>query len=203
MRPQGIVWLVTGTRDVRERLSRAAYELLREGGLAHASPAQVAERAGASKMSLYRHFSGIDELVAVALGEHDAEHRARLLGAPVGTARERIERMLDSAADRADQPDYRGCAYVDTRVEVADPDHPVAAVAQAHKRAMNRALGEMLAEAGDPRPQDTALLIQMLFDGAIVHAVVMGNGDPIRAARAALPTVAPALYAEGRGPTAG
>ena len=34
------------------------------------------------------------------------------------------------------------------------------------------------------------------FDGAIVHAVVMGNGDPIRAARAALPAVAPALYAD-------
>src|SRR3954452_2099726 len=61
MRPQGIVWLMTGTHDVRDRLSRAAYELLREGGLAGASPAQVAERAGASKMSLYRHFSGIDE----------------------------------------------------------------------------------------------------------------------------------------------
>ena len=119
----------------------------------------------------------------------------RLLGAPVGTPRERVERMLDAAADRADRPGYRGCAYVDTRVEVADPDHPVAPVAQAHKRAMNAALGEMLAEAGDPEPESTALLIQMLFDGAIVHAVVMGNGGPIRAARAALPAVAPALYA--------
>jgi AcrR family transcriptional regulator len=188
---------MTGTHDVRQRLSRAAYDLLREGGLASASPAQVAERAGASKMSLYRHFSGIDELVAVALGEHDAEHRARLLGSEVGTPRERIERMLDSAADRADGPDYRGCAYVDTRVEVADPDHPVAAVAQSHKRAMNEALGQMLAEAGDAQPRETALLVQMLFDGAIVHAVVMGNGDPIRAARAALPAVAPALYSRG------
>ena len=188
---------MTGTHDVRERLSRAAYELLREGGLGNASPAQVAERAGASKMSLYRHFSGIDELLAVALGEHDAEHRSRLLGAATGTPRERVERMLDSAAQRADQPDYRGCAYVDTRVEVADPSHPVVPIAQAHKRAMNQALGEMLAEAGDPRPQDTALLIQMLFDGAIVHAVVMGNGDPIRAARTALPSIAPALYPPG------
>jgi len=185
---------VTGKHDVRDRLSRAAYELLREGGLSSASPAQVAERAGASKMSLYRHFSGIDELVAVALGEHDAEHRARLLGAPVGTPRERIERMFDSAAQRADGPDYRGCAYVDTRVEVADPTHPVAPVARAHKRAMRAALGEMLAEAGDRSPGETALVVQMLLDGAIVHAVVMGSGDPIRTARAVLPAVAPALY---------
>lgn len=193
---------MTGTHDVRERLSRAAYDLLREGGLGNASPAQVAERAGASKMSLYRHFTGIDELVAVALWEHDAEHRAHLLGAGTGTPRERVERMLDSAAERADQPGYRGCAYVDTRVEVADPSHPVAPVARAHKQAMNHALAQMLAEAGDPRPRDTALLIQLLFDGAIVHAVIMGNGDPIRAARAALPAIAPSLYTDQSDPQA-
>lgn len=188
---------VTGTHDARERISRAAYELLREGGRAMASPAQVAERAGASKMSLYRHFSGIDELIAAALGEHDAEHRAGLLGATTGSPRERIERMFASAADRADRPGYRGCAYVDTRVEVADPDHPVASVAQAHKRAMNAALAQILAEAGDRRPAETALVLQMLLDGAIVHAVVMGGGDPLRAALAALPGVAPVLYPDG------
>ena len=59
---------------------------------------------------------------------------------------------------------------------------------------MNAALGEMLVEAGDPRPNDTALVLQMLLDGAIVHAVVMGSGAPIRAALEVLPAVAPALY---------
>ena len=82
-------------------------------------------------------------------------------------------------------------------MEVADPGHPVAPVAQAHKRAMNDALAQMLAEAGDAHPAQSALLIQMLFDGAIVHAVVMGDGGPLRAALAALPDLAPALYPNG------
>jgi AcrR family transcriptional regulator len=168
--------------------------------LGQASPAAVAERAGASKMSLYRHFSGIDELVAVALGEHDAEHRDWLLPAAEaaeGSAREHIERMFAGAAGRADRPGYRGCVYVDTRVEVADPDHPVAEVARRHKAAMVATLAALLAEAGDRQPEETALRVQMLYDGAIVHAVLAGSGDPLRSALAALPALAPALYPDG------
>jgi len=189
--------LVPGTHDVRERLTAAAYDLLREGGLGNASPALVAERAGASKMSLYRHFSGIDELLAVALGEHDAEHRERLIGAGEGTPREHIEGMFSGAAARADRPGYRGCVYVDTRVEVNDSDHPVAPVARRHKRAMVATLTALLDQAGVPDPEPTALVIQLLFDGAVVNAVVAGNGDPLRAALAALPALAPGLYPDG------
>jgi AcrR family transcriptional regulator len=188
---------VPGTHDVRERLTTAAYELLREGGLGNASPAAIAERAGASKMSLYRHFSGIDELVAVALGEHDAEHRDRLIGGAGGSAREHIEGMFAGAAGRADRPGYRGCVYVDTRVEVADPDHPVAAVARRHKAAMVATLAALLAEAGDAHPEQSALRVQMLYDGAVVHAVLAANGDPLRSALAALPGLVPALYPDG------
>jgi AcrR family transcriptional regulator len=188
---------VPGTHDARERLSRAAYELLREGGVASASPALVAERAGASKMSLYRHFSGIDELLAVALGEHDAEHRRYLLGDGAGTPREHIESMFAGAAVRADRPGYRGCVYVDTRVEVNDAEHPVAPVAQRHKRAMIETLSALLDSAGVPRPGDAALVVQMLFDGAVVNAVVAGNGEPLRSALGALRLLVPELYPDG------
>jgi AcrR family transcriptional regulator len=189
--------VVPGTHDARERLSRAAYDLLREGGVASASPALVAERAGASKMSLYRHFSGIDELLAVALGEHDAEHRRYLLGDATGPPREHIEGMFAGAATRADRPGYRGCVYVDTRVEVNDAEHPVAPVAERHKRAMIETLSALLESAGVSRPAEAALVIQMLFDGAVVNAVVAGTGDPLRSALAALPQVVPELYPDG------
>jgi AcrR family transcriptional regulator len=187
---------VTGTHDARDRLSAAAFELLREGGLANATPASVAERAGAGKMSLYRHFSGIDELVAVALGEHDAEHRERLIGAGE-TPREHIEQMFAGAAGRADRPGFRGCVYVDTRVEVSDPEHPVAQVARRHKSAMVATLTGLLERAGVPEAGRAALVIQMLYDGAVVHAVVAGTGDPLRAALAALPGLVPGLDPDG------
>ena len=64
---------MAGTRDARQRILDAAGELVTTGGLAAATPAAIAERAGAGKMSLYRHFSGKDELVAEALAEQDLD----------------------------------------------------------------------------------------------------------------------------------
>ena len=63
---------MAGTRDARQRIIDAAAELVTVGGLDAATPAAIAERAGAGKMSLYRHFSGKDELVAEALAERDS-----------------------------------------------------------------------------------------------------------------------------------
>ena len=71
---------MAGTRDARQRILEAAAELVTLGGLDAATPAAIAERAGAGKMSLYRHFSGKDELVAEALAERDLDYRALLIG---------------------------------------------------------------------------------------------------------------------------
>src|SRR3982074_919923 len=95
---------MAGTRGARQRILEAAAELVTAGGLDAATPAAIAERAGAGKMSLYRHFSGKDELVAEALGERDLYSRAGLTGEPAdGTPRERLLAMFDHAAGVADR----------------------------------------------------------------------------------------------------
>src|SRR5260221_277147 len=73
---------MSGTRDARQRILDAAGDLVTAGGLGAATPAAIAERAGAGKMSLYRHFSGKDELVAEALAERDPAYPVLLLGGP-------------------------------------------------------------------------------------------------------------------------
>src|SRR5260370_8417255 len=73
---------MAGTRDARQRILDAAGELVTMGGVAAATPAAIAERAGAGKMSLYRHFSGKDELVADALAQRDLDYRSWLIGDP-------------------------------------------------------------------------------------------------------------------------
>src|SRR6476620_452889 len=95
---------MAGTRDARQRILEATAELVTTGGLDAATPAEIAERAGAGKMSLYRHFSGKDELVAEALAERDLEYRAWLVGdATDGTPRERLLALFEKAAERADR----------------------------------------------------------------------------------------------------
>ena len=73
------------------------------------------------------------------------------------------------------------------RLNVPDDDHPAAPVVVAHKDGMLRELAALLAEIGVPDPEQRAQVVLMLLDGAVVHSVIRGNGDPLREARAALP----------------
>jgi AcrR family transcriptional regulator len=181
---------MAGTRDARRRILEATADLIAVGGLAAATPAAIAERAGAGKMSLYRHFAGKDELVAEALVERDLDYRAWLIGNPAdGTPRERLLALFDRAAGAADHAgsSFTGCPYASTRLDLPDDDHPAAPVVAAHKAGMLRELAALLTEIGVPDPERRAHIVLMLLDGALVHSVIRGNGDPLREARAALP----------------
>jgi AcrR family transcriptional regulator len=185
---------MSGTRDARQRILDAAGELVAIGGLGAATPAAIAERAGAGKMSLYRHFSGKDELVAEALAERDPAYRALLLGGPTNIpARERLLAVFDRAAGVADRrgSSFIGCPYVSARLDLSD-GHPALPVVVAHKDGMLRELAAMLTEIGVADPGKTAQVVLMLLDGAVIHAVIRGNGDPLREARAAVPALLPA-----------
>jgi AcrR family transcriptional regulator len=186
---------MTGTKDARQRILEAAADLVTAGRLHAATPAAIAERAGAGKMSLYRHFSGKDQIVAEALAERDLYYREWLTGDPAdGTPRERLLAMFDHSANVADRLGSRfiGCPYVSARLSLPDDDHPAAAVVVAHKDQMLRGLAVLLAEIGVPDPEQRARVVLMLLDGAVVHSVIRGNGDPLREARAALPDLIPA-----------
>jgi AcrR family transcriptional regulator len=181
---------MAGTRDARRRILEATADLETARGLDAATPAAIAKRADAGKMSLYRHFSGKDELVAEALAERDLYVRTWLIGDPAdGTPRERLLALFERAADRADHggSSFIGCPYVSARLNLPDDDHPAAPVVVAHKDGMRRDLAALLTEIGVPDPEQRAQVVLMLLDGAIVHAVIRGNGDPLREARAALP----------------
>jgi AcrR family transcriptional regulator len=183
---------MSGTRDARQRILDATAELVTAGGLGAATPAAIAERAGAGKMSLYRHFSGKDELVAEALAERDLGYRAWLVGDPEdGTPHERLLALFDRVARRADRggSSFIGCPYVSARLGLPDDDHPASPVVAAHKDGMLRELAALLTEIGVPNPEHRAQVVLMLLDGAVVHAVIGGNGDPLREARAALPAL--------------
>ncbi len=177
---------MTGNRDARRRVLEATIELLREGGLRSASPAAVAERAGAGKMSLYRHFDTKDALVTEALHDYIPTQLAALFGPPdaaeVGP-RDRILSAFDRLARCADTDEISACIYVITRIETANPGHPVAAIARDYKKQVAQYLSSALSELGHPAPNSTAGTISMLLDAAVMHAIITGTSEPIRDAK--------------------
>jgi AcrR family transcriptional regulator len=96
---------MTIVAPTRERLLRAAQELIEEGGYAAASVAAIAERAGVAAGTLYRHFDSKEDLFvevfrAVCSGE---ERAMRAASADLASARaaERLEEVLATFAERA------------------------------------------------------------------------------------------------------
>jgi AcrR family transcriptional regulator len=178
---------VTGTKDAKQRVMHATVELLREGGLRAAAPAAIADRAGAGKMSLYRHFGSKDELIAEALRDHGERSQAWILGsAEDGAPRERILAIFDRIADRAERGVLRPCVYMMTRLEVADADHPAVAVTVEYKQHVVDTLTSWLREMDHPEPEMLAQTVSMLVDGCITRAVMIADARPVRDAQRAV-----------------
>jgi AcrR family transcriptional regulator len=174
---------MAGTRDAKQRVMDATVELIREGGLRAAAPAAIAERAGAGKMSLYRHFGGKDELVAEALRDFLPRQLALLLGDwDDKDPRRRILDVFDRLAHFADNGTLSACVYFGTRLE-AGADHPAAPLAGEYKDEVARAFTNAVKELGHKDPETIGRMISMQVDGAVVHSIVYGDSRPLKDAR--------------------
>src|SRR5947209_1794293 len=89
----------------RQRLLRAAQELIEEGGYAAASVAAIAERAGVAAGTLYRHFESKEELFVELFrsvcAREERAMRAAAQNASFDGAVRRLEDVLATFAERA------------------------------------------------------------------------------------------------------
>jgi len=150
----------------------AAAELFYTDGIRAVGINRVLEEARTPIMSLYRNFGSKDGLVEEFLLERDRRMRAffeREVENIATTPRDRVLAMFDVLGKVIAGPDYRGCAFINAAVEMADPEHGLVDIAVAHKDSMREAFSRYLAEAGvhDTEPLATQLL--MLVDGAFVN----------------------------------
>lgn len=163
-----------GTRD---RLVRAAREVLERGGYATASVLAIAERAGVSAGALYRHFPSKGELfVEVFRAAADGE-LAALRSAPTTpeSAAARLEAVVAAYARRALHNPRLAWALV---YEPVDP--LVDAERLVYRRSYCRGMAALVREgiASGELPNDDPDLIAAALVGAIAEALV-GPLSPI------------------------
>jgi AcrR family transcriptional regulator len=173
-------------RNARERLLDTAERLFYAEGIRAVGIDRILAESGVGKASLYRHFPTKDDLVLAVLRRRDGEWRQWLREAvderDVPSA-ERPLAVFDALAERFAWADFRGCAFINTIVEAADPGSPAHAVADEHKRRLTAYLGDLLAGAGHADPQAMAARLTLLVDGAIVTALRERSPAAARVAR--------------------
>ena len=178
-----------GSRDAketgRERVSRAAYELFSRDGVRAVGVDAVIAKAGTAKMTLYRNFPSKDDLILDFLRRREQlwtrewlEAESRKRGK---TPRERLLAIFDVFSEWFRQPDFEGCAFLTTMIEINDPGHPVHQAAVGHLANIRAYLEELAAEAGISDPDAFARKWHILMKGSIMAA---HEGDTAAASRA-------------------
>ena len=169
----------------RERISRAAYELFSRDGLRAVGVDAVIARAGTAKMTLYRNFPSKDELILDFLRRREQlwtrewlEAESRRRGE---TPRQQLLAIFDVFSEWFGKPDFEGCAFLTTVVEISDPEHPVHQAAVGHLANIRAYIAELAAAAGIADTDAFARKWHILMKGSIMAA---HEGDTAAAARA-------------------
>ena len=162
----------------RERILAAASELFYRHGIRAVGVDAVAEAAETNKMTLYRHFSSKDELVAEYLQRLAEKAKAswdRLEADYPGEPSAQLRAWLKDMAAHVASADERGCALANAAVELPEKDHPARRVIEAFKTAQRERLVQLCAAAALAEPEMLADELFLLLEGARVTAQSMGR----------------------------
>jgi AcrR family transcriptional regulator len=166
--------------EVRDRILATASALFYRRGVRAVGVDLVVEEAGVAKTSLYRHFRTKDDLIAAFLRREDEDFWAcwdRVAQRHEADAGAELEAQLEWVAERVNRPNYRGCPQINVAAEFPDADHPARAVAAAHKKELRRRLKGIADRLCVKRPDDLAMQLSLLINGAFVSSQMFSAGE--------------------------
>ncbi|MGH3799637.1 MAG: TetR/AcrR family transcriptional regulator [Pseudonocardiaceae bacterium] len=169
----------------RERVMRAAYDLFSRQGTRTVGVDAVIGEAGVAKMTLYRNFGSKDDLILAFLERREAlwthgwvQAESRRRG---HTPAQRLLAIFEIFGEWFARPDFEGCSFVTTLLEVTNRDSPVRQASVQHLANIRSYLCELAEQAGVADPDSFARQWHILMKGSIVAAA---EGDTQAAARA-------------------
>ena len=168
----------------RERILDTAYELFSRHGIGAVGVDRIVAESGVAKMTLYRHFPSKSELALAFLELREQRWTRDWLQREVyrsaSTPRDRLLAIFDAFDTWFHRPDYEGCSFINTLLEMPQSD-PLHQAAAQHLAVIRAFVEDLARQAGLEHPEEIAFQLQLLMMGAIVSA---GRGDREAARRA-------------------
>ncbi|CAK9101158.1 Uncharacterized HTH-type transcriptional regulator in lacX 3'region (ORF3), partial [Durusdinium trenchii] len=116
------------TLTTREKLVQAGHEIFYREGFLTVGLDRLLNEVGCSKQTFYNHFESKDDLIVAVIDEHhrwwSSELRDRIQRAAGPDPRGQILAMFDVMREILEDPEYRGCIYINAAVEFPQPHHP-------------------------------------------------------------------------------
>lgn len=169
----------------RERVLAAAEGLFYGRGIQAVGMDAVRAASGVSLKRLYQLFPSKEDLVLSFLQQRDSRWLRNLAAAVEEHTdpRERIAAVFDWLYAWFSEPDYRGCAFINSFGELGGISPAVAEQARHHKREFHTYLAELVSAAG--HSTELAEYLALLAEGAIVNSAIFGTPEPATRARQA------------------
>ncbi len=162
----------------RDELIDAAMRVFYKHGFHASSLDDILNEGGISRMTLYNHFKSKDELIVAAMRRRDEIFRNRMMKFVDARAKTPIERILavfEFHEDWFTGSEFCGCMFINAAAEFSAANSPQRRLAADHKQAIVRYLHELCDQAGFLDPSDVAEQLNILLEGSIVAARVVGQ----------------------------
>ncbi len=175
--------------SARQRILDAAIPLFYQQGARAVGIDAVIAKSGVAKMSLYRSFRSKDELIAACLDERDKSYWQwfdSVVAQNPGNPRQQLRGVIRGIAKRTSKPGYRGCFFLNTATDYADPSHPGRKLAVRHKETLAARVLKICRELKSVRePSALARQLVLLINGAQATAGMLGKRTQMELVKAA------------------
>ncbi|MFE7332798.1 TetR/AcrR family transcriptional regulator [Streptomyces sp. NPDC057565] len=159
----------SGTSEARSRLLSTATRIFYAEGIHSVGVDRIVAEAQVTRATLYRHFTGKEELVLAYLDQADRGLRAQAEAAQAGeeSADDKVRAVCRAIAAGIRSPGFRGCAFLNAAAEYPDPDHPVHRAVLAHRQWFLETVTGLLAQTSHSPAGPAGRHLVMLRDGAM------------------------------------
>lgn len=165
--------VTTSILPARQRILLTAHDLFYREGVRATGIDRIISESGVTKVTFYRHFPSKNDLIAAFLAYRHEQWLAwfnQSLERHVAEQGNVLSALTPCLAEWFNDPHYRGCAFINTAVELADMLPESLNIARQHKGQMADAIARHL-PAG-PQQEQRAAMLAMLIDGAIVKVQI-------------------------------
>lgn len=156
----------------KDRILQTALRLFYSHGIHSTGIDTIIAESGVAKMTFYKHFPSKQDLILQVLKHSEEIAFSRLTQAidRIASPRKRILALFDYLEKWFQDPQFRGCAFINTTTEYSDPKSEECRFSAHHKARMLLLIEEIVREAELKNPKKTAEQLLLLFDGATVRA---------------------------------
>ena len=175
-----------GQSEARQRLLETADRLFYAEGVRNVGIDKIIAEAGVAKMTLYTHFPSKDDLI-VAVLQYREQKLLEFFRASMDRhgkrTKDKLRAFFAALKEWFESPGFRGCAFQNAAVELADPAHPGTQFVRDHKRRFTEILRGFVEESVGKSATKLVPMVALIVEGAIVTAVISGTPDAAEVAR--------------------